>query len=86
MIGKTRLLQIKWIKVHAETKGDETADNQAKYNANCRHPSEEALKSYSKLKTSINEIVQKMWSKRWIDSENYRQTKWHFQENPCQQL
>ena len=60
------------------------ADNQAKYNANCRMPEEETPISYNNLKTKINELVQNLWSKRWTDSSNYRQTKiWLPLPNPA---
>ena len=71
-VGQTRKIQVKWIKAHAGTRENESADKQAKYNANSRRPSEETIKSYNKLKTSVNDVIQIMWSKRWTDSENYR--------------
>ena len=76
-LGKSKVVDVKWIRSHSDFVGNEEADAQAK--AGTKRENEEKIPSPFRMALrEIEEAIEKTWNTRWKNSPEYRQTKQWF--------
>ena len=77
ILGKTKDVEIKWVKSHCNIKGNEIADTLAK--SGTKKMEEEIIPLPRRMALNlIEEATKKLWNHRWKNSEHCRQTKQWF--------
>ena len=77
ILGKTKDVEIKWVKSHCNIKGNEIADTLAK--SGTKKMEEEIIPLPRRMALNlIEEATKKLWNQRWKNSDHCRQTKQWF--------
>ena len=74
-LGKTRQVELRWIKAHVGYEGNEKADLLAKEGAKLPQPNTECKPSKAEIRSQIERSSVEVWNKQWKEAQAYRMTK-----------